>query len=266
MADTDTHAERATYPASFPPRGTAVVVGAGGIGSALVRQLQDDDRFARIIVGTRSTRSVDVRRLADRDPDRTGIAAVDLHEETSIAKLAETVERAGPALRLVVCATGILHRGDHLKPERRLEDVSPDNFAEAFAINASGPMLVAKHLAPRLPRRGRSVFAAISARVGSIGDNRLGGWYAYRASKAALNQLLKSVAIETARRAPEAVIAALHPGTVDTTLSSPFHGCVPEGQLFSPEYSAGCLLQVIDGLTPADSGGFFAWDGSPIPW
>ena len=136
---------------------------------------------------------------------------------------------------------------------------------QLFAVNAIGPALVAKHFLPLLPRHGRSVFASISARVGSIEDNRLGGWYSYRASKAALNMLLKTYSIELKRRAPSAICVGLHPGTVDTALSKPFQGGVAPGKLFSPTQSAAYLLRVIDGLTPADNGAVFAWDGSQIP-
>jgi NAD(P)-dependent dehydrogenase (short-subunit alcohol dehydrogenase family) len=191
---------------------------------------------------------------------------LDLLEESSISDLAAWIRELGEPLRLVMCATGILHEGEGIRPERRLEDISPEQLARVFAVNAFGPIVVAKHLAPLLPRRERSVFTAISARVGSIGDNRLGGWYAYRASKAALNQFLRCVSIELRRRAPAAIVAALHPGTVDTPLSSPFQSGVPKRQLFSAEHSAARLLEVVDGLTPEDSGGFFAWDGSPIAW
>jgi NAD(P)-dependent dehydrogenase (short-subunit alcohol dehydrogenase family) len=122
-----------------------------------------------------------------------------------------------------------------------------------------------KHFAPLMPRDRRAAFAALSARVGSIGDNRLGGWHSYRASKAALNMLLRNLAVELARSHPQAVVAGLHPGTVDTGLSRPFQKGVADGKLFTPEFSAASLMAVLDGLTPADSGGFFAWDGVRIP-
>lgn len=141
-----------------------------------------------------------------------------------------------------------------------------DKLARSFAINAIGPALVAKHILPLLPQDERAVFAAISARVGSIGDNRLGGWYGYRASKAALNQLIKTFSIELARRHSEAVCVGLHPGTVDTALSKPFQGSVPARQLFESDKAARQLLNVLDGLNPSDTGNLFAWDGSRLPF
>ena len=137
---------------------------------------------------------------------------------------------------------------------------------ETFRINTIGPVLLAKHFLPLMRSGSKSVFVALSARVGSISDNRLGGWSSYRASKAALNMLLRTASIEHKRRHPESVIVALHPGTVDTRLSAPFQRGVPEGKLFTPAYSVERLLDVIDGLRPADTGGFFAWDGQPIEY
>ena len=134
-----------------------------------------------------------------------------------------------------------------------------------FAVNAIGPALVAKHVLPLLPRQGKSVFAALSARVGSISDNRLGGWYGYRASKAALNQLIRTLAIELARQRKDAVCVALHPGTVDSALSRPFQGGVSENKLFAPAFAAERLLSVIDEIDASASGQLLAWDGQVIP-
>jgi NAD(P)-dependent dehydrogenase (short-subunit alcohol dehydrogenase family) len=251
---------------SFAPGGTALVVGAGGIGSALADRLTASPRFDRVVVACRAPETAAERMAAAGDTIPVDAVAVDVLDEISVRSLAGHVQAIDRPLRLIICATGILHRGADLKPERRLEDITPDALAQVFAVNAFGPMLIAKHLVPLLPRRDRSVFAAISARVGSIGDNRLGGWYAYRASKAALNQFMKCTAIELKRRIPGAIVAALHPGTVDTGLSEPFRAGVPERKLFSPAYSAERLLDVIDRLDAEDSGGFFAWDGSRIPW
>ena len=137
-------------------------------------------------------------------------------------------------------------------------------MARAYQINAIGPALVAKHFLPLLATDRKAVFAALSARVGSIGNNRLGGWYAYRASKAALNMILKTLSIELARRNPSAICVGLHPGTVDTRLSGPFQRGVPGDKLFSPHRSAPCLLKVINALSPGQSGRVLAWDGKPI--
>jgi NAD(P)-dependent dehydrogenase (short-subunit alcohol dehydrogenase family) len=139
-------------------------------------------------------------------------------------------------------------------------------MAALFALNTIGPAVIAKHMLPLLPRGRRSVFAALSARVGSITDNRLGGWHSYRASKAGLNMLVRDFAIEMRRTHPHSVIVALHPGTVDTPLSRAFQRNLPDGQLTTSQDAAMHLLAVLDGLTPAESGGFFAWDGQPIPF
>ncbi|TRW18345.1 SDR family NAD(P)-dependent oxidoreductase [Glacieibacterium frigidum] len=210
----------------------AVVVGAsGGIGGALVEA------------------------LALRG-EVTGLtrADLDLTDPASITSAAARIDRP---LDLVIVATGSLGA-----PEKALRDLDATRLADQFAVNAIGPALVAQAFLPKLRTDRRTGFAVLSARVGSIADNRLGGWHAYRASKAALNQLVRTMAIEHARRCPLGVCVALHPGTVDTGLSAPFQRGVRE--LFTPAVAAGHLLTVLDGLQPADTGGFFAWDGSAI--
>ncbi|MDX1569310.1 MAG: SDR family NAD(P)-dependent oxidoreductase [Xanthomonadales bacterium] len=226
----------------------ALVIGAtGGIGGAIRSRLSSDGAT----VLTAGRKDADLHLDFD-EPDSIQAAAVDL---------AERVER----LHLLVVASGILH-GQELDPEKRFEDLDATTLTRYFRINAIGPALVARHFFPFLSHDERAVFAAISARVGSIGDNRLGGWYGYRSSKAALNMLLKTLAIEAGRRADQLIVAALHPGTVDTSLSAPFQSRVPEERLFSPDHSARQLLEVIRRLRPEDSGGFFAYDGQAIEW
>lgn len=243
-------------PSPQPPAGIAVVVGAsGGLGAGLVEQLAQDARFARVFALSRAT-------VADDDP-RVLRSRIDVTDEASIAAAAEQARALGE-VRLVIVASGVLH-GDGVRPEKHWGELDGATLARVFAINSIGPALVGKHFLPLLPRQGRSVFAAISARVGSIEDNRLGGWYAYRASKAALNMLLRNFAIELARRAPEAVCIGLHPGTVDTALSKPFQGNVAPGKLFTPSDSAAHLLRVIDQVGAVDSGRVFAWSGSRVP-
>ena len=230
---------------SFDPGGVAIVFGAsGGVGSALAAGLAATGRFAAI---------APISRRAD---------GFELTDETSIARAIEAAAARGE-IRLAIDATGFLH-DESQGPEKSLRDLDAARLARAFALNAIGPALVMKHLLPALPRRGKSVFATLSARVGSIGDNRLGGWYGYRASKAALNQFVRTAAIELARRAPEAVCVALHPGTVRTNLSAPFVG--EDSDALTPAQSAARLLAVIDGLTAQDSGGFYDWRGAPVPW
>ena len=224
---------------------SAVVIGAsGGIGSALADRLQASGTYAI------------VHRLS-----RSG-SGLNLEDEATIAQAAAAVAD-GPTVHLVFIATGVLHHGH--EPERSYRALTAEHMLRDYRINTVGPALVARHFAPLLPREGRSVFAALSARVGSIGDNRLGGWHSYRASKAALNMILRNLAIELARTHREAVVAGLHPGTVDTALSVPFQKGVTPEKLFTPDLSAARMLEVLDTLTPADSGNVFAFDGARIP-
>ena len=185
---------------------------------------------------------------------------LDLTDEASIATAAASLTTPPT---LVIVATGLLHAVAQ-RPEKSMAELDPVALARQFAINAIGPALVAKHFLPAQPRAGRTVFAVLSARVGSITDNRLGGWYGYRASKAALNQLVRTLAVEQRRRNDRSIVVALHPGTVDTALSRPFQAGVAADQLFTPTRAAVQLLDVLDGLRPVDSGRLFAWDGTEI--
>jgi NAD(P)-dependent dehydrogenase (short-subunit alcohol dehydrogenase family) len=192
---------------------------------------------------------------------------LDVTDEPGIEAAARQVASATDRLHLVVNCAGILHGGPaRMAPEKRLADVQPSALAAGFAVNAFGPLLAAKHFERLLAHRERAVFASISARVGSIGDNRLGGWHTYRGAKAAQNMFTRTLAIEWARTRRNVVCVALHPGTTDTELSWPFQANVPPEKLFAPERTVRQLLEVIDRLTPADTGRFFAWDGSEIPW
>lgn len=227
----------------FPGRFEAVVVGtSGGIGAALCAQLVQDPRVSGV-----------------HGFSRRSAVPLDLTDEASVAAAAQTVTSP----RLVIVATGLLQDAS-LQPEKRLADLDPVRLARSYQVNAIGPALVLKHFAPRLPREGKVVLAVLTARVGSIADNRLGGWYGYRASKAAANQFVRTAAVELAARRKEAICVALHPGTVDTPLSAPFQKGVPPERLFTPDFAAERLLAVIEGLTPAQTGGFFAWDGQEI--
>lgn len=229
----------------------AVIFGAsGGIGAAITTQLRRSGDFATVLTGMRS---------------EGGDFRFDLTDEPSIAVAASTIAAQG-SVDLVIVATGVLHTDDGHGPEKSWRVIDPARMAQVFALNTIGPALIAKHVLPLLNRDRRAVFAALSARVGSIGDNRLGGWHSYRASKAALNMLIRTFAIELAHRNPEAIAVALHPGTVETSLSAPFQRSVLHERLFSPQTCAQALLSVIDGMTPKDSGSFFAWDGQPIPF
>jgi NAD(P)-dependent dehydrogenase (short-subunit alcohol dehydrogenase family) len=232
----------------------AVVVGvSGGIGHAIAQQLADDPRYGRV---------VGLSRRSPANWPRDHWIEADMLDEASLHAAAERLGAIGPVTRIVV-ATGVLHRPGR-GPEKSMRSLSLDALTDLFVVNAAGPALVAKHLLPLTPRDRPSLYAALSARVGSIGDNQLGGWYGYRASKAALNMLVRTLAIEHRRTRPFGVCVALHPGTVDTPLSAPFQSGVPD--LFTPARSAHALLAVMDSLGPSDNGGFFAWDGSVIAW
>jgi len=224
----------------------AVVVGAsGGIGGALVEALGDEGTFDTVHALSRS----------GNDP-------IDIEDEASIAAAAARIA-AGPAPSLVIVASGLLHDEAH-GPEKAYRELDPAWLARTLAVNAIGPALVAKHLLPLMPRQGRTVFAILSARVGSISDNRLGGWYGYRMAKAAANQLVRTLAIEEKRRNDRSIVVGLHPGTVDTALSKPFQANVRPGTLFTPARAASQLLDVIDGLKAPDSGKLFDFEGKEI--
>lgn len=253
---------------SFPDGSQALVQGASrGIGLEFVRQLLAQPQFGRVFAACRAPdQAAQLGTLAAGD-SRLHLVVLDAGDDDSIARAADTVAGVTDRLHLVVNCAGILHGGPRaLAPEKRLADVRADALATSFAVNAFGPLLVAKHFEQLLSHRDRAVFASISARVGSIGDNRLGGWYAYRGAKAAQNMFTRTLAIEWARSRRNVACVALHPGTTDTDLSRPFQANVPPAKLFSTERTVRQLLEVIDRLTPADSGRFLAWDGSEIPW
>lgn len=246
---------------SFPDKLNTVVIGAsGGIGGAFVSALAAAPSVGSVLALSRSGRPVE----GLSGPAGISSGVIDLEDEESIEHAATQVVKSGP-LHLVIVATGILH-ADSMKPEKSWNALSADTMERAYRLNTVGPALVAKHFLPLLDSSAKSVFACLSARVGSIEDNALGGWYAYRASKAALNMVLRTLSIELARRNPAAVCLALHPGTVDTDLSKPFQANVPNSKLFTPDDTAEKLLSVIDSAAPVDSGNLFAWDGQRIPF
>jgi len=243
--------------ASFGGALSAAVIGAsGGLGGAFTAALELAPAVARVFTFSRTPMRPDC--------PKTVWQAIDLENEESIARAAAAAKAAGP-LHLVIVATGLLHDAGQ-QPEKSWRGLTATGLQRAFAVNATGPALVAKYFLPLLATDRKAVFAALSARVGSIEDNRLGGWHAYRASKAALNMLIRTLAVELARRNDRALCVGLHPGTVDTALSRPFQAGVPEGKLFTPARAAGQLLGVLDGLSPGHSGGLFAWDGQRLPF
>ncbi|MBM4232651.1 MAG: SDR family NAD(P)-dependent oxidoreductase [Gammaproteobacteria bacterium] len=229
----------------------ALVFGAsGGIGAACVDLLAPHPCVAAVYAASRTA---------------TAPWNFSLEDEGSIAGVAAAAAAAAGPLDLVIVATGVLH-AENLLPEKTWRSMDAAALARAFAVNATGPALIAKHTLGLLRRDAKSVFACLSARVGSIEDNRLGGWHAYRASKAALNMLVRSCAVELRQRNAGALCVALHPGTVDTRLSKPFQAGVEPAKLLTPQRSARALLRVLDRLTPADSGRLWAWDGRSIPF
>ena len=242
-----------------PPR-IAVIGTSGGIGGAVVQSIAKGVPSAQILALSRRGAA----STASNSNTITG--AIDIENEKTIDDAAALARARLGSLDLVIVATGLLHDSDGLSPEKSWRTLDSTAMERAFRINTIGPALIAKHFLPLLASDAKSVFACLSARVGSIGDNRLGGWYAYRASKAALNMMIKSLSIELKRRNPAAICVGLHPGTVDTPLSEPFQANVPDGKLFAPARAADALLSVIDGLDGKDSGDVFAWDGQRIPY
>lgn len=254
---------------SFREGSVALIQGASrGIGLGFCDRLLGSGRFSRVYATGRSaTDSPGLAELGARYPEGVCPIAMDITREADIRAAAERVRGAESRLDLIINVSGVLHdeaRG--MRPEKRLEDIDVAALEHSFRVNAFGPILVAKHFHRLLNHADKAVFASLSARVGSIGDNGFGGWYAYRASKAAQNMFSRTAAIELGRRAKQAIVLSLHPGTTETALSEPFQGRVPEGKLFSVDFATERLLSIIDNAGPEDSGGFYAWDGQPIPW
>ena len=240
-------------PNHAPPKQVVILGASVGIGAALVQHYAAQPHVETVHA---------VSRRGDTPAAGSVVPhTADITDEASLIALADAQE----APDLIILATGILSDGAALRPEKSLKQQSLSAFEQVFAVNTFGPAMAARHLIPRMPRDRRTIFAALSARVGSISDNGLGGWHAYRASKAALNMLLRNYAIEMARLNPDFLCAGLHPGTVDTDLSRPFSRAVPEGKLFTPAYAADCLAGVLAGLSPEQSGMVFDWAGKPVP-
>lgn len=240
-----------------------LIAGASrGIGLALCAALLARDDVTQVwAVARQAGASAELAKLAERYGQRLKRVDCDARDEISLETLVSKILEECDHLHLAISTLGILHQ-DGAKAEKALSQLTLASLQATFATNTFAPILLLKHLLPLL-RKQPATFAALSARVGSIGDNRLGGWYSYRAAKAALNMLLKTAAIELARSHPQAVLAALHPGTVDSALSAPFRGA----QIGRPAADAARdLLKVLDGLIPEDSGGLWAYDGQRLPW
>lgn len=232
--------------------GLALVVGAGGIGRQIAEDLASKENNLEVI-------------LCGRKNVFKNFWELDIENENSLKDLKDKLSKSKLNLRLVLNATGRLH-SEKLNPEKRLQHINKENLIESFSINAFAPILLAKTIEEFINKELEFNFASISARVGSITDNKTGGWYAYRAAKSAQNQLFKSLSIEWARKYPKAIITLLHPGTVNTNLSKPFHKFVPKDKLFSPQKTSSYLIDILLHQKPIDSGKFIAWDGKEIPW
>jgi len=229
---------------SFPEGFHACVIGASGaIGATFVEALQNDPRCANVVA-----------------LHRNSVPALDLSDANSIETAAEHIKSQGP-FHLIIHAAGILHQQDFM-PEKKLGDLNMAQMQATFMVNTFGPALVLRYFSPLLDKQ-RGVFALLSAKVGSIEDNRLGGWYSYRASKAALNMMIKTAAIEIKRSQPNTVVIAMHPGTVNSALSQPFRG---EQIGRAPAQAANEMLEVLDGLGAEDSASFVSYNGERLPW
>ena len=234
----------------------AVIIGSSGaIGNALVESISNSEDYYNVFALSRKSIKSESQNVYPHPSD--------LQSEKSIIKASEYVSKQG-TIDLLIVATGMLS-DSNIKPEKSLRDISIEKFQKTFMINTIGPALIAKHFFPLLTKESVSIAAILSARVGSVTDNRRGGWYAYRASKAALNMIIKNSAIELTRRNKKSIIVGLHPGTVDSNLSKPFQRGVPEGKLFTPNFAANRLTSVLFTLKTDDTGKCFAWDGKVIP-
>ena len=244
-----------------------LIVGANrGIGFGFVSKLLESKEYAKIYATYRDRNSaLDLIALADKYPGKLICLSMDITDEQQIADGIKVIRESTDKLHLVINCVGLLHEGT-LKPEKSLRHINSQNLLHYFQVNSISSVLLAKHLLPLFRHDSQSIFACISAKIGSIGDNKLGGWYGYRASKAALNMFMRTVAIEYGRSSPNTLVVTLHPGTTDTDLSKPFQKNVPPEKLFSVERTVNQLLSVINNLNKEDSGQFFSWDGSRLPW
>ena len=233
----------------------AIIGSSGAIGNAVAEILLDDDGVEAIYRFSRND--------SNENSDRVKNLYIDIEDEESIKDCIKNLSK-DIKFDLVFVATGILHNDNDIFPEKSIRDISKSKLEKVLLVNTIGPALVGKYFIPYLRKNSKSIFAFLSARVGSISDNKLGGWYSYRASKTALNQIIKNFSIEVRRSNPNAIFIGLQPGTVKSFLSKPFEKNVRPGNLFTPEYSATKMLEVIDNLSLEDTGKIYAWDGEEI--
>ena len=243
---------------------TALVVGASrGIGLAITRQLLQQQGVQRVYATYRNADTA--AGLLENDDDRLHTHRLDITKTNDLQDLAFSIRANVDSPDFVINSCGILHE-DELQPEKSLSQCSQDSLTRLFLVNSIGPLMLAKAIMPLMPKNRPSHFAVLSAMVGSIGDNRLGGWYGYRASKAALNQFMKTLAVECKRSHPQLCVTSIHPGTTDTALSQPFQANVKPGKLYTTSQSAERILHVVNTGKAEDSGRFMNWDGRPLPW
>ena len=237
-----------------------VVIGARStIGSSIIEKLAKDGTVDQVVAISREG-------SPQRKENGAKIESISCnYSEESIRGICEGLKTTEGSITQVIICNGILHT-DRIFPEKRLEDISFATVSEVMHINTIIPLLWLANIGPLLKSKQACRVAILSARVGSISDNRSGGWYAYRASKAALNMVIKTAAIEFRRRAPNVKIIAFHPGTTDTKLSKPFQRSVPDGKIFTPDFVAGALLKLLKTLDPHSEEDFFDWNGQPVPW
>tara|TARA_B110000305_G_C19425405_1_gene633305 strand:- start:1437 stop:2204 length:768 start_codon:yes stop_codon:yes gene_type:complete len=254
-------------PLQFPNNSSVFVQGASeGIGLAFVKNFLKDERIKKVIASSRNSQDSVLSDLILEHPKKLEIYNLDLENQSSINDCADQILKFNHELDCLLNVSGLLH-SDLIKPEKRVRDLNIDNLNKIFSVNTFGPIILTSKLLPLLKGRTHSIIANISARVGSIEDNRSGGWHSYRSSKAALNMLTKNLAIELSRNKKfNTLCVALHPGTVDTELSKPFSKNTEPSNLFTPKESAENLLKVISSLSIEDSGNFFDWSGKQIPW
>ncbi len=244
-----------------------MVIGANrGIGLELVKAQLREVGVSRVIATHRP--GVELQKLdilTRLHGERLSLRPLDVTEDASLEAFARYLKTQEGGIDLTIHAAGILHE-ENIDPEKSFAQCNARNLKRLFEVNSVGPLMVAAALLPAHSRKRRFTFAALSAMVGSIGDNRLGGWYGYRASKTALNQFVKTLANECRVKYPRASIVAIHPGTTDTDLSRPFQRNVKPGKLYSAEQSASRILNVLKDIGSEESGQFLNWDGSQIPW
>lgn len=248
---------------NLPPKNVVIVGASGGIGLGFVRYFLTQVPFPVKIWATYHRPSSALGELSQQFEQRLTLVPLDITQADQVQQFSDQLGKE-PVHWLINCV-GILHAGDQ-PPEKSLRHLNPDQLQRYFAVNTIGPLLLAKYFLPHFRHGEPSIFATLSAKVGSIGDNQLGGWYGYRASKAALNMGLKTTAIEYRRVAPNNAVIMLHPGTTDTKLSKPFQKNVPQEKLFSVDRTVEQLMAILLWVKPEDSGSFYNWDGVLLPW